>query len=147
MEIIRLVEGSNLPIKKTLSELDVPRSSFYRWYRSYSTEGFEGLMPKLSQRRRFWNRIPEEEREQVVKIAIEKPELSPRELAWHITDTEGWFISESSVYRILKGYDLVTSPNYIVISAADEFRHKTRRVHELWQTDFSVPQKRRERWE
>jgi putative transposase len=61
----------------------------------------------------------------------------PRELAWHITDTEGWFISESSVYRILKAYDLVTSPAYIVVSAADEFRHKTRRVHELWQTDFT----------
>jgi hypothetical protein len=70
-------------------------------------------------------------------MAIEKPELSPRELAWHITDTEGWFVSESSVYRILKCYDLITSPAYIVISAADEFRHKTRRVHELWQTDFT----------
>jgi transposase InsO family protein len=41
------------------------------------------------------------------------------------------------VYRILKSFDLVTSPNYIVVSAADEFRHKTRRVHELWQTDFT----------
>jgi len=137
MEIIRLVEGSRLSVKRTLAEFDVPRSSFYRWYRAYTADGYEGLLPKPSQKRRFWNRIPEEERERVVEVAIEKPELSPRELAWHITDTEGWFISESSVYRILKGYDLVTSPNYIVISAADEFRHKTRRVHELWQTDFT----------
>jgi transposase InsO family protein len=73
----------------------------------------------------------------VAELAIEKPELSPRELAWHITDEEGWFVSESSVYRILKAYDLVASPNYIVLSAASEFRHKTRRVHELWQTDFT----------
>jgi hypothetical protein len=58
-------------------------------------------------------------------------------LAWHITDREGWFGSESSVYRILKTYDLVTSPNYIVFPAASVFRHKTRRVHELWQTDFT----------
>jgi len=137
MEIIQLVEGSNLAVKRTLEELDVPRSSFYRWYRAYSTDGMEGLTPKPSQSRRFWNRIPDEERDRVVAVAIEKPELSPRELAWHITDTEGWFISESSVYRILKSYDLITSPNYIVISAADEFRHKTRRVHELWQTDFT----------
>jgi transposase InsO family protein len=89
------------------------------------------------QRRRFWNRIPEGERERVVELAVEKPELSPRELAWHITDTEGWFVSESSVYRILKSYDLVASPAYIVVSAAEEFRHKTKRVHELWQTDFT----------
>jgi putative transposase len=137
MEIIRLVEDSALSVKRALTEIDVPRSSFYRWYRAYAREGYEGLCPKPPQQRRLWNRIPQEERERAVKLAIEKPELSPRELAWHITDTDGWFISESSVYRILKAYDLVTSPAYIVISAADEFRHKTRRVHELWQTDFT----------
>lgn len=137
MEVIRLVEGSALSVKKTLSELDVARSSFYRWYEAYTREGYEGLSPRSAQRRRFWNRIPEEERERVAELAIEKPELSPRELAWHITDTQGWFVSESSVYRILKSYDLVASPAYIVLSAADEFQHKTRRVHELWQTDFT----------
>lgn len=87
--------------------------------------------------RRFWNKIPESEKRRVVDTALEKPELTPRELAWHITDSQGTFISESSVYRILRDYDLVTSPAYIVLSAADEFQHKTKRVHELWQTDFT----------
>lgn len=64
-------------------------------------------------------------------------ELTPRELVWHITDSHGAFISESSVYRKLRDYDLVTSPAYIVLSAADQFRHKTKRMHELWQTDFT----------
>ena len=32
MEIIRLVQGSGLSVTHTLKELDVPRSSFYRWY-------------------------------------------------------------------------------------------------------------------
>jgi len=137
MEAIRLVEGSPLPVKRTLEELDVPRSSFYRWYAAYARGGYDGLAPRRGQTRRLWNRIPDGERERVAELAIEKPELSPRELAWHITDNEGWFVSESSVYRILKDYDLVASPNYIVISAADEFKHKTRRVHELWQTDFT----------
>jgi transposase InsO family protein len=137
MEVIRLVEGSALSVKKTLRELEVPRSSFYRWYAAYAREGYEGLSSRSSEGRRFWNRIPEGERERVAELAIEKPELSPRELSWHITDTQGWFVSESSVYRILRSYDLLASPAYIVISAADEFRHKTRRVHELWQTDFT----------
>ena len=70
-------------------------------------------------------------------MALERPELSPRELAWHITDERNYYISESSVYRILKSFDLITSPSFIVMSAAEEFRHKTRRVHELWQTDFT----------
>jgi len=137
MEVIRLVEGSSLPVKRTLAELEIPRSTFYRWYRAYERSGYAGLERQDTLDRRQWNRIPEEERERVAEVAIEKPELSPRELAWHITDTEGWFVSESSVYRILKSYDLVASPAYIVVSAAEKFNKPTRRVHELWQTDFT----------
>ncbi|MCF8066344.1 MAG: DDE-type integrase/transposase/recombinase [Desulfarculaceae bacterium] len=137
MEIIRLVEGSSLPVKQTLREMDVPRSSFYRWYRRYLDHGYDGLTNQPPHARRFWNRIPESEKGRVVAEALKKPELTPRELAWHITDSQGAFISESSVYRILRDYDLVASPAYIVLTAADEFRHKTRRVHELWQTDFT----------
>lgn len=137
MEIIRLVEESELSIKQTLEELDVSRSTFYRWYRRYEKEGYDGLANRSPTARRFWNKIPEEEKDDIVDAALERPEMSPRELAWHITDTKGAFISESSVYRILKSYDLVTSPAYIVMAAADEFHHKTKRVHELWQTDFT----------
>jgi transposase-like protein len=137
MEIIRLVEDSSLPVKRTLEELDVPKSNFYRWYRQYEEGGYEGLASRPPNASRFWNRIPEREKKKVVEVALDNPELSPRELAWMMTDSEGTLISESSVYRILKSYDLVTSPAYIVMAAADEFRHKTRRVHELWQTDFT----------
>ena len=132
-----MVEQSDLPARRTLEELQVGRASFYRWYRAYRDQGAAGLGDGEPSRRQFWNRIPDQERERVVEVALEKPELSPRELAWRITDTEGWFISESSVYRILKSYDLVTSPNYIVLSARDRFTQPTRRVHELWQTDFT----------
>ena len=76
-------------------------------------------------------------REQVVKAALEQPEKSPRELAWHLTDNEEYFISESSVYRILKSYDLVTSPVFQMITAGDRFETPTRRVNEMWQTDFT----------
>lgn len=135
-EIIRLVEGSDLGVRRTLVELDVPRSSFYRWYKAYQERGYDGLSDPLPQRRRFWNRIPEAEREKVVERALAQPELTPRELAWRITDHEGYFISESSVYRILKAYDLVTSPAYVLLTAKDRFDHPSRRVNELWQTDF-----------
>jgi putative transposase len=137
MEIIRLVEESELSVSRTLNELDVPRSTFYRWYRRYNYDGYEGLSNRPPNVRRFWNRIPDSERLKVVEVALERPELTPRELAWHITDTNGAFISESSVYRILRDHDLVTSPAYIVLEAADEFKDKTRCVHELWQTDFT----------
>jgi putative transposase len=96
-----------------LSELS--KSTFYDWYRSYHQGGYDGLSVGKPQARRFWNRIPESEKEQVVSIALDQPEKSPRQLAWYVTDTEGYFISESSVYRILKSYDLIPSPSYIVM--------------------------------
>jgi putative transposase len=137
MEIIRIVEASEIGVKRTLEELQVNRSSFYQWYRRYRQEGYDGLAFKQPHPRRFWNKIPDYEKEQIVSIALERLEDTPRQLAWHITDTQGYFISESSVYRILKQYDLVPSPNYIVMAAADQFHNPTTRVNELWQTDFT----------
>ena len=137
LEIIRLVEQSDLGVKLTLSQLNIPKSTFYDWYARYREKGFDGLYPMVDPERKQWNQIPEHEREEVVKEALEQPEKSPRELAFHITDTREWFISESSVYRILKSRDLITSPTHIVMKAADRFKDPPIRVNELWQTDFS----------
>lgn len=137
LEIIRLVEASELPVKQTLAELDVPRSTFYRWYERYRTAGYDGLADQKAGPRQFWNRIPDAVRDHVVEVALERPDQSPRQLAWHITDTEEYFISETSVYRILKSYDLITSPAFDLVKANDTFKHPTKRVNELWQTDFT----------
>ena len=137
MEIIRLVESSAISVRKTLRELQVNRSSFYSWYDRYKKSGYEGLSNRNSSPNRFWNKIPQSDKEKVISLALEMPEKSPRELAWYITDREGYFISESSVYRILKCYDLVTSPAYIVMKASDKFSNPTKTVNELWQTDFT----------
>ena len=72
-----------------------------------------------------------------METALEHPEKSPRELAWYITDKRGYYISESTVYRILKAHDLVTSPVYTVVSALEKFPQPTKAVNELWQTDFT----------
>jgi transposase-like protein len=134
LEIIQLVERSNLSIKATLAEQDVPRSTFYRWYLQYQEYGPDGLSGKKVGPRQFWNRIPQAVREQVVDLALKEPQKSPRELAWYLTDEEEYFISESSVYRILKAYDLVSSPAFQMISAGDRFDNPTRQVNEMWQT-------------
>jgi len=137
MEIIRLVEDSDRPVKWTLDELGIARSTFYEWYQKYHDNGYDGLEDRLPCPRQFWNRIPDSEREHIVDTAIANPEMSPRQLAWHIVDTEGYFISESSVYRILKAYDLVAPPAYDIVMAAEKFHTPTRRVNEMWQTDFT----------
>ena len=60
-----------------------------------------------------------------------------KELAVRYTDEKRYFISESSAFRILKAEDLIAAPAHVVIRAADEFRDKTSRPNELWQTDFT----------
>ena len=137
LEIIRLVEGSHLPTKRTLDKLGIPRATFYRWYDRYQTSGPEALEDRSPKPSRVWNRIPEPIREKIKDLALQESDLSPRELAVRFTDTKKYFVSEASVYRILKSYDLITSPAYVVLSAADEFRDKTTRPNQLWQTDFT----------
>lgn len=53
------------------------------------------------------------------------------------TDAQKYFVSEASVYRLLKAHDLITSPAYVVIKAANEFKDKTTAINQLWQTDFT----------
>ena len=136
-EIIRLVEQSHLPALRTLEKLGVPRSSFYRWYDRYRRGGPEALSDRPSRPDRVWNRIPEPIRGQIIDLALEEPDLSPRELAVRFTDEQKYFVSEASVYRLLKAHDLVTGPAYIVIKAAEEFKDKTTAPNQLWQTDFT----------
>jgi len=137
LEIIRLVERSHLPAKQTLDLLGVPRTTFYRWYERYRLEGQDALKDKAPLPGRVWNRIPDDVRDRMITLALDRPELSPRELAVTFTDTEGYFVSESSVYRLLKAHDLITSPAFIVIKAAKEFKDKTTAVNQMWQTDFT----------
>ena len=136
-DIIRMVDGSDLSANRTLKELGLHKRTYYNWYARYLDEGFDGLATRAKGRRQCWNKIPHAEKNKVVEEALEHPELSSRELAVHIIDQHKWYISESSVYRILKERGLITAPAHIVLSASDEFRDKTRRVNEMWQTDFT----------
>ena len=137
LEIIRLVEGSHLSARQTLAKLGIPRTTFYRWYDRYLQRGEAGLQDQSPKPKHVWNRIPDDIRRKVVKLALKETELSPRELAVTFTDTESYFVSEASVYRVLKAHDLITSPAFIVIKAASEFKDKTTAINQLWQTDFT----------
>ncbi len=137
LEIIRLVEQAHLPAKRTLDRLGIARTTFYRWYDRYLEGGLVALEDQPPKPGHVWNRIPDTIRERIVDMALEEPELSPRELAVHFTGTQSYFVSESSVYRLLKAHDLITSPAFVVIKAASEFRDKTTAINQMWQTDFT----------
>jgi transposase InsO family protein len=136
-ELIQLVQNSDLSVRQTLDRLSINRSTFYNWLRRYENEGIEGLSDTPSKPNRIWNKIDKQHKQSMLELALTETELSPRELAVRYTDDSGYFVSESSMYRLLKSQDLITSPAYILMQAGDKFDQPTLRVNEMWQTDFT----------
>ena len=121
-QIIRLVEGSDLSVRQTLAEAGIHRLTYYGWYRRYLSDGFDGLHDRRPVPRFQWNKIPKTTANRIVEAALADPQLSPRELAWKITDRAKGFVSKSSVYRILKAHDLIASPAFIVMDGCRSIR-------------------------
>jgi putative transposase len=124
--ILAQVENQSQGKRQALLTMGIPKSTYYRWRLG---------QPKTS-RGRPWNRIMPNEERRILAVAREFPDLSSRQLAAWITDHEGFAVSESTVYRILKREGLVkrqeTQP-----SAANEYHTKTTRPHQMWATDAS----------
>ena len=140
LAIIRLVEQSSqssLSVRRTLTQLGIPRSTFYCWYDRYRARDADGLEDRTPAPRRVWNKLPDSVAQAVIALALKEPELAPRELAVSFVDRQQYFVSEASVYRLLKAHDLITSPAFILMKAADTFAHPTTAPNQLWQTDFT----------
>jgi putative transposase len=113
--------------RQALSELVIPRSTYYRWRQG---------QPDSGNRKRPWNRIIPEEEDKVLAVARKSPDLSSRQLAAWITDNAGFAVSESTVYRLLRREGLVKRQE-TQLTAAKEYHTKTTRPHQMWATDAS----------
>lgn len=133
--LLEAVKGSGLPIDDALKTLDLPKATYYRWKKKQSQNGMLGLTDKPSIPRRPWNRLLDQEKDIVLNTALKNLEYSSRELAYFITDTQGFSVSEKTVYRILKKQGLIDSKVSKTFPAKHEYHTKTTRVNEQWQTD------------
>ena len=88
MEIIRLVEQSNLSVRQTLNRLGIGKSTFYNWLNRLEIGGVEALSDNKPSPGIPWNKLPDQEQTAIVELALEKPALSPRELAVTYTDEQ-----------------------------------------------------------
>ena len=134
---MELVRRSPLPKRCTLKELGVPKSTYYRWQRRYREEGEVGLLDGKPAPGTVWNRLRPEEERVILTEALQEPDRSPRELACWCTDQAGFSVSESTVYRVLKRHGLIREVNVVGFPAGKEYRVKTTRVNEQWQSDAS----------
>ena len=137
LEIIRLVEQSHLPVRRTLVQIGVPPTTFYRWYDRYVEHGPEGLEDRPSRPSRVWNRIPDACTGPNCRSGARRARPVAARARGPVYGYRKYFVSEASVYRLLKSYDLITSPAYVVVKAGDEFRDKITRPNQMWQTDFT----------
>jgi len=129
---VELFEGHRAEV---LDGLGIPRSTYYKWRKTYDEDGMVGLEKTKPKAKRIWNRLHEDEIKRVLEIARLHPELPPRLLAVKITDEEAFSVSESTVYRILKDNNLIAPRPLPELPAEKEWRHKTKKVDEIWQTD------------
>ena len=135
LEIIRTIEASHLPVRQTLAMLGIPHTTYYRWYDRWSEGGLDALDDTAHHPGSVWNRLPDEIQADIIEFALEHEDMTPRELAVKYTDEKQYFISESSVYRILKAEDLITAPAHIVMKAANEFKDKGTSIFDLFRDD------------
>jgi len=126
-----LLEGGRA---KMLQDMGIPRSTFYHWRTEYDQKK-EAAFIRTPSQRRVWNKLGPDETVQVLDIALQNPELSPRLLAVKITDEESFSVSASTVYRLLKTRGLIYARPLPEMPAAREWKKKTTRPDELWQCD------------
>jgi len=131
-EILSLVARSGLPRRRALAQLWVARSTYYRWLRRQA----EGrLQDEKGGSPIPWNKLRAEEEERIIVLARTSPELSARQLALRLVDSEGWYVSESTIFRILKREGLIKPAEIVGFKAGKEYHRKTKRPNELWATD------------
>ena len=106
-EVIELVRRSPLAKKRTLEQLGLSSSTYYRWQRRFRQQGEAGLVDRRPQPATIWNRLKPEEVQAILNAALGEPDCSPRELACWLSDHGGFTVSESSVYRVLKRHGLI----------------------------------------
>jgi len=135
IEIIRLVESSLMSRSRTLDKYGIPKATYYGWMSRLKKYGMQGLVDNKPRRARQWNQITPEEEQAIIEIALVNPEWSSREVALYVTDNKGFSVSESTVYRRLKARGLIKDPDTKRFPASDEYKIKTTRINQQWQTD------------
>ena len=123
---------SGWPAGETLAALGVSRRTYYRWLKE---EAWAKARPADSIRPvQPYEALPEE-KVAVREYALKHPELRHRELAWRMVDEDVVYLSPSTVYRILKGENLVC-PWRRRKKRDREDEEKAKRPNEVWATDL-----------
>jgi transposase InsO family protein len=134
LEILKLIEESELTVAETLRYIGIPASTYYRWKKLYRSGGRDNLHDRKPAGKP-WNALLNQEKDTIFEIATLYPEWSSREISCFVCDHKGFSVSESTVYRLLKKYGLIKPRDSKTFPAGSEYKVKTKYVNQQWQTD------------
>jgi transposase InsO family protein len=123
---------SGWPVRRTLKQLGLSPASYYRWRQE--ARQAKSLPPEPARAVQAYEATDEEKRA-VRSYALKHPGIRHRELAWRMVDEGVACLSASTVYRILKGENLVC-PWRRRTKRTREDEEKARRPDEIWATDL-----------
>jgi transposase InsO family protein len=135
MEMLRVAMGSDVSIRKTLDALDLPKSTYYRWRHKWRQMGLLGLRDIRPKRCGSWNKLLPDQQTKIIDIATLNLDWPCRQISFYITDHEGFSVSKTTIYRILKAHGLIAERQRKTFPAGNEYDVKPQRVNEQWQTD------------
>jgi putative transposase len=135
LELLLAVEKSGFKVTEALARLDIPKTTYYRWKAKWKMFGKEGLKDRSSKPHNQWNRVLPHEKQRVYEIAEQNPEWTSREISFYMTDSQGFYISESTVFALLKERGLIRPQAVNSFPAGPEYTFKPKCVNEQWQTD------------
>jgi transposase InsO family protein len=134
-EILALVAYSGLPRRRALAWLGLPKSTYYRWP-GRQAEG--RLQDKKGGSSLPWNKLRPEEEAKIVVQARDASDLSCRQIALRLVDSRDFYVSESTVFRVLKREGLIKPAEIVGFKAAKEYHRKTTAVDSTGMTDVPV---------
>lgn len=137
LTILRFAEMSGLSKAAVCKRFEIPSSTYYRWQSRFRCAGRVGIENLLCRKGPNWNQLLDSERDTILELAMENPELSSRELSFELTDNNGFSVSESTVYRLLKSAGMIHPIERKTFPASNEYHTKPGWVNQQWQTDAS----------
>ena len=132
--MIEAVESGGRGRKARLEAVKVPRPTYYRWKKRYEEGGTKGL-ERRGRPQGSWNRLEPQEEARALEVAKAHPELTSRLISVKLLDEDGIYVSESTLFRMLKERGLIEPRPLEDLPAKKEWQHKTTAPDQIWQCD------------
>ena len=128
--VVHWHKQTGICIGQFLSLLGLSKSTYYDWKARYGApNGTHASLPKTS-----W--LLDWEKQAIITYALAHPDQGYRRLAYQMIDEDVVAVSPSSVYRVLKGADLLGRTLKKVSKKGTGFDQPTG-AHQHWHVDVS----------